>query len=226
METAMNRKARAATLAVLILVLLGAIETSTHAAWGTARRIFIPGLRGGTGDSYSQSSQLRIDNIPIEHLYNALANFGIPSALRPTIVNQEYWRRNPNGLTSEEPTSPAGPRKWPESGSVSAQSYPLPEAEPEGITGWYLTGCTRGEGCAATYQGAGAMTAQWFEFSLGHSNWAPPITCPTGQMCTVLATIPASNLRPLAAQRQWINVRFASTFITPFFLGSACFTIT
>lgn len=209
------KAATRASILLLVLVTLGLVDHALSA--GAARRMFLPFMVNR--DEYVDTpTQLRIDNIAISSLDAALLNFGLANATaRAQIVAEERTRRG-LGLTQfgRRPNPPMEPHG----------SYPSPEGEPNGITGWVWTNCRLGEGCTVVFQGLGAMISRWFEFSLGHTAWSPPVVCPTGQVCVVAAQIHATNNRPLRSQRIWTDFQGAAQYGIPNVMSKKCWTIT
>lgn len=145
--------------------------------------------------SEPHTTDLRIDNIPLYELDDALAAQGIPAWARAEIIDVETKRRN--GQLDAPPGTP--------------------ESEPEALGAWKGTGCRQGQGCSLIWRGSGTLQSQWFENISGPTRWTNPLQCPLGKICTILSTTPSTDLL------HWIAFRSYSGLQTPIYLVTLCF---
>lgn len=206
---------RWASLVTLLVVLVGGWATMQTSYAQFAGRIYLPFLSSnGPIVTLPTPKDVRVDNVAISSLDNALYNIGISDgATRQQFINQEIAQRNGTGITGE-------------------QAYPAPcsgtctQSEIDQLNIWGL-GCFQGQGCGVSWSGTGGPTG-WqhrSRFSEEVAGWTPlsvGVFCPAQTTCRIVSAIGGDNNPDLGQRRKWVLIQVTTVGFARF-LERLCF---
>ena len=152
-------------------------------------------------DPSEQAWNLRIDNLTLEELDQALQQRGLPEAVRTQQLEREQARRE-------------GKIPTPKLDATNTTNRSTQAIRPQGIGVPWATGCTDGQGCVINWAGRGGMRTRWSDWYTGYWPWTAYIICPPATTCVMMSRSPSTQ-----PWRRWWAMQADSFGSVPVMVG-------